>query len=116
MARACPEPETARTPRASTALSRHRKEWAATSPCGVEDDYVQAQIHNKFTSDGLHPAGDIEALEETPRVLLEEMNPEEAWRHLRPYVEGVLERAGGLWPLAEEKVAEMLRKYGVKRF
>ncbi|MDR7135307.1 hypothetical protein J2X06_002516 [Lysobacter niastensis] len=64
---------------------------------------------------GITLAGDLEALDGTIRAILNTVPPCDAWLYLQPHTDRVLERAGGLWPLAEEEIAEMLAKHGVTR-
>jgi hypothetical protein len=60
-------------------------------------------------------AGDLEALEDTLRSILHVAEPKDAWRLLQSNAERVVERAGRLWPVAEEEIAKLLRTYGVTR-
>lgn len=64
---------------------------------------------------GITLAGDLVALEETLRAILDIVGPADAWKYFQPHMDQVLERAGSLWPMAEDEIAGMLEKYGVSR-
>jgi hypothetical protein len=64
---------------------------------------------------GITFASDLTALEGTLRSILDIVEPCDAWEYLQPHADRVLERAGSLWPLAEDEIARMLEKYQVSR-
>ena len=60
-------------------------------------------------------ASDLEALEDTLRSILQVVGPKDVWQVFQPHAERVVERAGGLGPVAEEEIDRMLEIHGVPR-
>lgn len=65
---------------------------------------------------GVTLADDLEALEDTLRSILQVVEPKDAWQLFQPHAERVVERAGGLGPIAEEEIERMLGTHGVTRW